>query len=179
MGYKANFTPESLRQDLEAAVHTELELIGQEMRDSIMRTVREMEISDQGDLMKSITARLRELQTAWRLEVGPTVQHAWYVYKGTKPHWPRKEPIEQWARRKLNISPTETETRQVKFWDDRLGQPVEFEAQVNRLQSVTWAIMTKISREGTPAQDFLSDTIAKYVDDIPRRLETAMQSALA
>ena len=175
--YRANFDIADLERDLFRAVFAELTVIGEEMKHSIQATMEEMDLRARGTLIESVEAMLEATKARLRLEVGPTAEHAPYVYHGTKPHWPPRRAIEDWAQVKFGVSPGETYTKQVRFWDDRRGRPVEFQARVNRLQSIVWGVMTKIAKRGTEPKDFLIETIRKFVDEIPERLEKRMQAA--
>lgn len=177
--YSANFDIADLERDLFRAVFKELSVIGEEMREHIRQTMEELDLRARGKLIESVDAMMEATQSALRLEVGPTAEHAPYVLDGAKPHWPPKKDIEDWAQVKFGVSPGETYVKEVKFWDDERGRPVEFQARVNRLQSIVWGVMTKIAREGTAPKDFLTPTIKRFVDEIPERLERRMQAAMA
>ena len=175
--FQANFNPRNLENDIFRAVFRELSKIGEDMKVSIRKTMEEMDLRAHGDLIESVDAVMEATKDAIRLEVGPRAEHAIYVLEGTRPHWAPYEAIEDWAQVKFGVSPGETFTRQVRFWDDQRGVPVEFKATANRLASIVWGVLHKIAERGTEPRNFLADTVSRFLDEIPERLEAAMARA--
>lgn len=177
--FETNFTLPEMKRAAYRAVHQEVHLIGQEMERDMVDQVKAMGISYNRDLEKGIRAMVQELKTRLRLEVGPIgVKHAWFVYAGTRPHWPPRRPIRRWVKDKLGISDSATVERQVRFWDSGRGQSVEFTAKVNKLESVTRAVMHKIATKGTEGRDFLTPVLEKWLPRIPERIEAAYARGL-
>ena len=79
-----------------------------------------------------------------------------YIEKGTKPHWPPREPIEQWIRDK-GIEP----------YPDKNGR-------LPTVQGLAFLIARKISREGTPADPVLEDTLREVTEVYLPEIEQAI-----
>ena len=121
------------------------EIVGAELRTAIKEASMLLERELKDAAPTGATATLRGSINAEEPQVlanqvigvvGTSIAHALPVELGTRPHFPRIEPLRDWVRAKLAVDAS----------------------QVN---SVAFLIARKISRVGTPAQPFFADTVER------------------
>ena len=148
MPFRRNF---DLKTDLsrgQAAVARELAVIGNDLIRFSIAYLDENKISFEGDLRKSIDKEVTSLVDTIKLQVFASARHAAPIHEGTRPHWPPRRPIENWARKKLKISETE-------------------------LRSAAYLISRKIAKFGTEAKPFFDAALSRIQSSIASRIEKA------
>lgn len=127
----------------------------------VAKVIIASEAIDTGTLLRS--DEIREPSELVR-EVAFTAEHSVYVHYGAEAHWPPLEPIKEWVRRNLSITPTGAELKA----GIGEGKPAS-EVAVER---VARAVQAKIAREGTMAVPFLS----RAADQVGTRVVSIMES---
>ena len=85
------------------AMKHELARIGNDIIRHAISYLDTNDVNFQGDLKKSIDKEVDELMGQVKMRVFAGARHAAPVHEGTRPHWPPRRPIENWARRKLKV----------------------------------------------------------------------------
>lgn len=134
------------------AVEKELWNIGQDLEGLALDYIKRKNISVDGNIKESVKALVKEAIRGLRLEFGANVKHAIYVHEGTKPHWPPHKPIRRWVKKKLNPPKKE-------------------------VASIVWFIRKKIAEEGTKAKPFLGVPVRIMREEIPTRIQAAINRA--
>ena len=135
--FQTNFDPQGFGAVVIDATVQELHRIGQDMRTAIAEEMDRHGINVSGDTRASVTYTVEPENERIVLTAGPGTGYAFYVYAGTKPHWPPSRPIVKWVKKKLGVSDAKAD-------------------------SVAFLVQRKIAHRGTPSQDFLSGPFHKY-----------------
>ncbi len=90
LGRAAEFLPDAVKQAMKKSTD--------HIKNRTQNKITDEGITFQGGLQQSIKARVPKWN---RGEVIVGKLYGLFVEKGTKPHWPPREPIEKWARIKL------------------------------------------------------------------------------
>lgn len=135
------------RQGLDA-VEVEMTQIGEEIVKHAVRYLDDNEVNDTRLLGKSIVEDVDRFLNLIRLKVGAGAKYAPYVHFGTKPHWPKREPIVQWAKRKFALTDKEA-------------------------QRVGYLVARKISRDGTEAKPFMDHALNQVAGRFAERMGAA------
>jgi hypothetical protein len=142
-------------KDLFANIKRELDryVIPQSLEDycnyleaEVVKQIRDMGISVDGDLIKSVTHEVKQVLTRWTGTVGPNIRYALWVHEGTKPHWAPIKPLVEWVRKKGIVGRYNTKTRK------RLGGKAKTASED---MSAARAIQRSIAKRGTRGKPFL------------------------
>jgi len=159
----ANITEEiDLSGALEKAranIKDEMETIGREGQDEMIRVIELRDAVATGDLLSSVQHVVRSLSDRLRLTVGPDAKqgsnvapHAPFVDQPTRPHFPPIRPLIRWAQAKFNATGDERE-------------------------DIAWGAAHSIARRGTPGVRFTDAALREMRDGLTERIERAVERA--
>jgi len=142
------------------AVFAELEDIGQEARDEMLRVIELRDAEATGDLKASISFDVATVTGGVRLRAGADAKpgsnvapYAGFVDQPTRPHFPPIRALERWARAK-------------------------FGATGEQKTSIAWGAARSIARRGTRGVRFTDAAVRELRGTVAERLEDAIASRL-
>lgn len=135
------------------AIERELYNIGLDLVSISVDYMNRKDMNVDGTLRKSVAALIKKVRKGLQLEFGANTNYALYVEQGTRPHWPPHKPIKRWVQKKID-PPTD------------------------ELDSIAFLVQQKIAKHGTKARPFLAVAIRALRDQIPGRIQNAIEDAI-
>lgn len=135
------------------AVEVEMGVVGLEIEKHAAQYLDDNKINVDGNVKKFLYHEVERFMNLIRLKAGSSVRHAPYVHFGTKPHWPPREPLVRWAKKKFGLSDADAK---------RVG----------------YLVARKIARDGTEAKPFMDHALAQVAGRFAERMGAAFMRGM-
>lgn len=154
---EGHIDPRADRLKIRAEVMREMERLGLEAENLMLKYLEKHHIDDRGGLAKSINSSVTDEMNRIRLQFGAGAKHAIFVHDGTRPHWIGKDTaagkaITRWVVRKMGVKGDQA------------------------IKRTTFFVRRKIARYGTESKPFAQVAMRVLRREFPQRIQTAIEN---